>query len=210
MFTGIIEAISGITSIQAGGGGMFVRIGRPDQFSELHEGNSIAVNGICLTVLRYDVTSFTVEIMQETLHKSNAYVWKSGTRVNLERALRVGDRLDGHFVQGHVDAMLRLESRESVSGTLYLRFSYPAEFRNLLIPQGSIALNGVSLTIAQLGDSSFKTALIGHTIQNSNLSELIPGTMANVEFDVLGKYISRMRSSGSKKLDLEWLNENGF
>ncbi len=193
MFTGIIEAQAKLLSMQTQSGKKILRIGKPDFFSDLKSGSSIACDGICLTVLDFDASSFQVQIMNETLHKSTAKNWQPGRSLNLERALQLGSRLDGHWLQGHVDKELRLISHQIFNTTDYLRFELVNSDRTLLVPQGSIALNGVSLTLADLRSDSFSVALIGHTWENTNLKTLKPGDRINVEYDILGKYIHRMQ-----------------
>ncbi|MDD2230012.1 MAG: riboflavin synthase [Candidatus Cloacimonetes bacterium] len=189
MFTGIIESTAKILQITALNGKKMLRIERPAIFSDIKVGSSIACNGICLTVIEFDNTSFSVEIMHETLEKSTAKTWQIGNKLNLERALKMGDRLDGHWLQGHVDRAIRVISRIKLEGTDYLRFQLVNEDRKLLVNQGSVAINGVSLTVAELRSAYFSVALIGHTLSNSNLSGLKSGDVVNVEYDVLGKYL---------------------
>ena len=208
MFTGIIEAISPIISLNDRGGKRYLKLQRPPSFENIKEGDSIACDGICLTVISLDKSSFEVELMAETLKKSTAASWKIGSKINLERALRVGDRLDGHWVQGHVDSVLTLKQIRTIDKTPYYYFNYPKEDAELLVPQGSICLNGVSLTLAELSPTSFAVALIGHTLQNSNLSLLSVGAKVNVEYDILGKYI--LRKQQLKPISEEWLHEQGF
>jgi riboflavin synthase len=208
MFTGIIEAVSSIISLNDRGGKRYLKFRRPASFENIKEGGSIACDGICLTVISLDKGSFEVELMAETLKKSTAAGWKIGSKINLERALRVGDRLDGHWVQGHVDSVLTLKQIKTVDQTPYYYFNYPKEDAMLLVPQGSICLNGVSLTIAELNPSSFAVALIGHTLHNSNLSLLSVGAKVNVEYDILGKYI--LRKQQITPISKEWLHEQGF
>ncbi len=193
MFTGIIDAQSKLLSVQSQSGKKLLCISKPDFFSDLKSGSSIACDGICLTVLEYDSRSFKVEIMNETLQKSTAKSWQPGRILNLERALQIGSRLDGHWLQGHIDRELRLISHHKLNNTDYLRFELQNADRALVVPQGSIALNGTSLTIADLKSDSFSVALIGHTLSNSNLSSLKPGDKVNVEYDILGKYVLRIK-----------------
>jgi len=193
MFTGIIDAQSKLLSVQSQSGKKLLCISKPDSFSDLKSGSSIACDGICLTVLEYDSRSFKVEIMNETLQKSTAKSWQPGRILNLERALQIGSRLDGHWLQGHIDRELRLISHHKLNNTDYLRFELQNADRALVVPQGSIALNGTSLTIADLKSDSFSVALIGHTLSNSNLSSLKPGDKVNVEYDILGKYVLRIK-----------------
>lgn len=208
MFTGIIESIAPILQIREGPVQRILKIKRPAIFDDIKEGASIACDGICLTVLAHDSQSFEVEVMGETIAKSTAKTWKTGSRLNLERALRLGSRLDGHLVQGHIDRVLALQRIQRKGIALLLYFPVPREDASLLVPQGSIALNGVSLTLAELSSQSFAVALITHTIQNSNLAGMKPGDEVNVEYDVIGKYMNRRGEPNA--LSQGWLHEMGF
>lgn len=206
MFTGIIEAIGELKSKRQNGEQTLLSISRPSGFDDLKYSSSVACNGICLTVVELRPDSFTVQVMNETVKKTTASLWQTGDKINLERALSLGDRLDGHWVQGHVDRTAALLERTTIRDALYLKLELPASDRALMIPQGSIAINGVSLTVAELGSGWFKVALIGHTIDNSNLPQLRVQGKVNLEYDVLGKYILSSKGSISK----EWLHEQGF
>lgn len=189
MFTGIIEAVSSIAALKADKGTMLFTILRPALFDDIKEGSSIAVNGICLTVLEYDSQSFTVQVMHESRQKSSAGTWKIGDKVNLERALKLGDRLDGHWVMGHIDCAVKYLRKELRGATEYYYFEFPLQDRKYLIPQGSVAINGTSLTIAGLQSRSFHIALIRHTSENTIMPLLKAGDLVNIEYDALGKYI---------------------
>ncbi|HHV37184.1 MAG TPA: riboflavin synthase [Candidatus Cloacimonetes bacterium] len=189
MFTGIIESVSPILAQKSDATGKFVTIQMPDIFDDIKIGSSIACNGICLTVLEFDRSSFTVQIMAETLSKTNAGLWKNGDKINLERALRLGDRLDGHWVMGHIDRAARFLRKEQRGNTGYYHYELHAQDRRLMIPQGSIAINGVSLTVAGLSNREFYVALIKHTEEFSNLTMIPAGTPVNLEYDALGKYL---------------------
>lgn len=191
MFTGIIEATSPILAITTQAGSKHLKIKRPEHFNDIKTGSSIACNGICLTVLELDQASFTVQIMNETLIKSSAKGWRNGDILNLERALKLGDRLDGHWVLGHIDRAAKFLRKEQRGNTQYFHFELVPQDRQLLIPQGSIAINGISLTIALLSTKDFAIALIEHSAQNSNLPLIKPGVEVNLEYDALGKYILR-------------------
>lgn len=208
MFTGIIEAVGDVIAINHRADQTLVRIGRPGSFTDLKNGSSIACDGICLTVLTFAESWFEVQIMNETTRKSTAGTWKPGYKVNLERALRLGDRLDGHWVQGHVDRTAKLLETRKEKETQYLRLSLDREDQDLVVPQGSITLNGVSLTLSALSSSYFEVALIGHTLDNTNLSHKRSGDMINIEYDVLGKYLRRGKKDGG--ISREWLYEQGF
>lgn len=189
MFTGIIEATENIISIQHFGRKKLISISKPAIFSDIEIGSSIACDGICLTIVKLDNRTFTVEIMNETIQKTTAKNWSINKLLNLERALTITSRLNGHFVQGHIDRELRLISHLIIEGTSYLRFEFPFRKKELIVPQGSIALNGVSLTIAEIRNEYFSVAIIGHTLEHTNLNTIKPGEMVNVEFDIIGKYI---------------------
>jgi riboflavin synthase len=149
-----------------------------------------------------------VEIMNETMQKTTAGKWQNGETINLERALQVGSRLDGHWVQGHVDTITPLLETRTINSTLYLTFALPSQDKLLLVPQGSIAVNGVSLTISELKTDRFTVALIGHTISNTNLSKLTTGSKVNLEYDILGKYL--LRKNEQNTVSMEFLNEHGI
>jgi riboflavin synthase len=191
MFTGIITALSPIQSIRAFSGGKYLRIQRPDGYGDIKLGSSIACNGICLTVLEFDNASFTVQLMNETLQKTTAGTWKMGDYLNLEQALKLGDRLDGHWVMGHVDRAAKFLRKQQQSSTAYYYFELHHQDKRLMIPQGSIAINGISLTVASLAAREFSVALIEHSTENSNLPRLRTGEKVNLEYDALGKYILR-------------------
>jgi riboflavin synthase len=208
MFTGIIESVQTIKAIRSVSGKTNVTISRPADFTDLKDSSSICCNGICLTVIEFDRESFTVQVMYETLQKTTAGKWKTGDKVNLERALQVGSRLDGHWVQGHVDTITALLETKTMNTTLYLIFALPASDKALVVSQGSIAINGVSLTISNLESDRFSVALIGHTITNTNLARLSLGNKVNMEYDILGKYV--IRSKQTTSISQEFLHEQGF
>lgn len=208
MFTGIIEVTAKVLRVVPSAGSRIVSIQRPASFSPPKEGASVACDGICLTVIRFSEAGFEVEVMAETLAKSTAGSWNAGILLNLEQALKMGDRLDGHWVQGHIDRVAKLLQTSTKGSTTWLRFSLEPRDRELLVPQGSVAVNGVSLTVSELASSSFSVALISHTRQTTNLGQLAPGAAVNLEYDVLGKYIRALHKTGS--LSLESLYEKGY
>lgn len=196
MFTGIIEAQSKILSLSSLSGKKLVTIARPEMFTDIAIGSSIACDGICLTVMQFDSGSFMVELMNETVQKSTAKSWQVNRILNLERAMLLGGRLDGHWLQGHVDRELRVITQQKINATAYLRFQLVNMDRALMVPQGSVAINGTSLTIAELRPDRFSVALIGHTLNGTNLAALRSGDHVNVEYDILGKYLLRQKESG--------------
>ncbi len=210
MFTGIIEEIGMISQVRDWVGTNQIRIVSSPIASHVKLGDSVSCNGICLTVIVISGTDFEVEIMHETLIKTTAKQWQTGQRLNLERAMQADGRFDGHIVQGHVDTTGRILSSKKIDQTLYLEISYLPQYAGLLIPQGSIAVNGVSLTIAELKEKSFQIALIGYTITNTNISECKTGDDVNLEFDVLGKYVQRQLQKKDSNISESWLHEQGF
>lgn len=189
MFTGIIEAIGSVTRVEPVPGGTRARISHPGIEGALGVGESVAVDGVCLTVVRSAPGWFEAEISPETRRRSTFAGLRPGRGVNLERPLAASGRLGGHFVQGHVDAVGAMRGARKAGGFVEMTFSYPASLRGLLVEKGSIAVNGVSLTIAAVKASSFTVALIPHTLKWTNLDGLRPGDAVNLEADVLAKYV---------------------
>lgn len=190
MFTGIIEAIGTIASITPSGTNIDIWINSPITH-ELKIDQSVAHNGVCLTVVAIEGNSYKVTAVQETLLKTNLNSWKAGDIVNLERAMKVGDRLDGHFVQGHVDAVARCIEKQTLEGSWLFRFRFPQQFAALVIEKGSVCLNGVSLTAFNVGKDELTVTIIPYTYNHTNFQQIEAGTVINIEFDVLGKYLLR-------------------
>jgi riboflavin synthase len=195
MFTGIIESVGRISSVSTAPGGKRLRIGCPGLGGGLGSGDSIAVSGVCLTVVAFGDGWFEAEVSPETLRRSTLGDARSGTRVNLERPLQASGRLGGHFVQGHVDAVGKARSVRRGGKFVEMSFAYPASLKGLLVEKGSIAVNGVSLTVATVGPSTFSTALIPHTLEMTDLGGIEPGDRVNLEADVLGKYVRALLKS---------------
>jgi len=209
MFTGIIEEIGTLSDYRDQGGKRYLDIESHQINVTLKKGDSVCCNGACLTVIEFSASKITVEVMRETLLKTSIRFWQRGDKINLERALLYGGRLDGHLVQGHVDCVSEFMAKEHTGDTTYLWFKLAAEYKDLLTWQGSIAVNGVSLTVAKLESERFAVALISHTLQETNLNEL--RQYVNLEFDIIGKYIVRYFANHEKSgLTMEWLREKGF
>ncbi len=189
MFTGIIESI-GIVTDRLDRDSFVQYAISADFISELYPGQSISHNGICLTVAEIAEDYYSVQVITETLQIAQAN-WVIGERINLERALSVNYRFDGHIVQGHVDSIATVTHILYNASEIRISIAYPEQFDKLLIPKGSVCLNGISLTIAGLRECIFEVAIIPHTWKHTNLQYLSTGDKVNVEFDVLGKYISR-------------------
>ena len=191
MFTGIIESLGKVSSIETHGTNKIFWIQSPIS-PELKIDQSISHNGVCLTVEQIHENRHRVTAIRETLEKSNLDHWKAGDLVNLERCLIMNGRLDGHIVQGHVDATAICIDRKELDGSWQFRFEFPKKFSHLVIEKGSISLNGISLTIFNVKKSRFDVAIIPYTFEHTNIQSIKPDTTVNLEFDMIGKYVSRM------------------
>ncbi|GBC81246.1 Riboflavin synthase [bacterium HR10] len=192
MFTGLIEEVGRIRQLALTSAGGEVRVEARAVLEDLRVGASIAVNGVCVTVTGVERDGFRTQLSAETLRRTTFGQLRAGRAVNLERALRPGDRLGGHIVQGHVDGVGRFLERRPEGESWIFRFAFPSELRRYLVPKGSIAVDGISLTIAGLSDAWFEVAIIPHTFRMTNLRELRPGDGVNLEVDILAKYVERM------------------
>jgi riboflavin synthase len=193
MFSGLVADLGHLTEISTGGDGARLRI-RTSLASQIETGDSIAVNGTCLTATTVEPDGFTADAMAQTLNMTSLGRLESGDRLNLELALRAGDRLGGHIVQGHVDGVGEVVSLEPEGFSIRLRVALPADLRRYVIPQGSITIEGVSLTVAAAGDDWIEVALIPETRERTNLGSLAPGRPVNVECDVIARYVEQMLS----------------
>ena len=190
MFTGIVEEVGQVTDVRQVGSNREIIV-RSGMTGELRIDQSVSHHGVCLTVVELMNDRYRVTAVEETLQRSNLSALKPGDGVNLERSLRIGDRLDGHMVQGHVDTTTTCLAMQERDGSWWHTFTLPEE-KHLLVAKGSICLNGVSLTIAELTDASFSVAIIPYTFEHTTFRTLRSGDRVNVEFDVLGKYVERM------------------
>lgn len=192
MFTGIIEAVGVIEEIQGNGSNIDFTLSCPFT-DELKIDQSLAHNGCCLTVVKTEGHQYIVTAIQETLEKTNLGKWQVGTVVNLERCMKMDGRLDGHIVQGHVDKTGEVLSIENKDGSYYITISYDnADGSSVTVPQGSITVNGISLTVAHSADSQFSVAIIPYTWEFTNMKHLKTGDKVNLEFDIIGKYIAKL------------------
>ena len=190
MFTGIIENLSEIKEIVAQGDNLSISFSS-NLTNELKIDQSIAHNGICLTVVEIDNDIYNVTAIKETIIKSSIKEWKKGDLINIERALKLGDRLDGHMVQGHVDQTAVCKNISEENGSWYFDFEYSSS-ENLTIEKGSITINGVSLTVVNSGQNTFSVAIIPYTYNHTNFKNIKLGELVNIEFDMIGKYISKI------------------
>ena len=193
MFTGIVETQGIVRKVIEKGRNKIYWIKSPIS-SKLKVDQSVAHNGVCLTVEEIKNNRHRVTAIDETLAKTNLNDWLVGTPVNLERCLKITDRLDGHFVQGHVDSTALCVDRKEKDGSCLFRFEFPKEFNSLIIEKGSITVNGISLTAFNVSDTNFDVAIIPYTFENTNMNLVNMGQKVNIEFDMLGKYINRKLS----------------
>ncbi|MBP4140918.1 riboflavin synthase [Flavobacterium sp. P4023] len=194
MFTGIIETLGTIQEIKKENTNVHITMDSSIT-SELQIDQSVAHNGICLTVVAIKNNSYTVTAIDETIKKTNLGSWKVGDSVNLERAMKLGDRLDGHIVQGHVDQTGTCILAEETNGSWLYSFEYDETLNNITIEKGSITVNGVSLTVVNSKKNEFSVAIIPYTHEHTNFKSFEVGTKINLEFDVIGKYVSRLYSN---------------
>ncbi len=196
MFTGIIEDLGVVVSLEREVTNLHLTI-QSRLASALKIDQSVSHNGVCLTVVACNATSYTVTAIKETLSKTNLNNLTEGAIVNLERGLKLGDRLDGHMVQGHVDQIGTCIRVQSQNGSWTYDFEYDPTLRNITIEKGSVTVNGVSLTVVNSKNNGFSVAIIPYTYEHTNFKHLKIGSLVNLEFDVIGKYVSRLYSSNT-------------
>ena len=194
MFTGIIETLGSIQEIKKENSNVHITIDAAIT-NELKIDQSVAHNGVCLTVVAINGSNYTVTAIDETLQKTNLSSWKVGDLVNLERAMKLGDRLDGHIVQGHVDQVGTCIEAEETNGSWKYSFEYDPSLNNLTIEKGSITVNGVSLTVVDSKKNQFSVAIIPYTYEHTNFKNFEVGSKINLEFDVIGKYVARLHQN---------------
>jgi riboflavin synthase len=198
MFTGIIEATGVISSVSTQGTNKTFQI-ISSLSPELKTDQSLSHDGACLTVESVTEHTYQVTAIEETLLKTCLHQWRPGSRINLERCLQLNGRLDGHMVQGHVDTTAICLEAGNRGGSWVFQFEFPAVFRNLVIEKGSITVNGISLTCFDVSDNVFSVAIIPYTYNNTNIRDLAAGSLVNIEFDLIGKYLEKMYRSSSNR-----------
>ena len=206
MFTGIIEEVGKVTSAQPGN--LVIAASRVLQGMEL--GGSIAINGACLTITSFDTDSFSVDIMPETLERTNLGLLSVGDEVNLERPLALGGRLGGHLVQGHIDATGRVVSVRWDGEAILIRFEAPSEVMRYVVGKGFIAVDGVSLTVITKDASSFQVSIVDFTRKHTTLGRRQVGDLLNLEVDIIAKYVEQMSQTRSTGITADFLQEHGF
>ena len=191
MFTGIVEAIGIVANVKEESANRRISIRSPFA-QELKIDQSVSHNGACLTVTAVNGDEYEIVAIEETLSRTNLNKLKAGDELNLERSLKIGDRLDGHFVLGHVDETALCNSLEERNGSWLVTFEYGHASGNMLVEKGSVCVNGISLTVVSTGGNKFSVAIIPYTFEHTNFHSLKPGDVVNLEFDVIGKYITRL------------------
>jgi riboflavin synthase len=212
MFTGLIETVGTVTSIDRRGSAARLVVAAPLPAGEVALGDSIAVNGICLTVVGREGGAFSFDVSPETLDRGGFRNLRGGSHVNLERALRLGDRLGGHIVTGHVDCAAQVTERREISGNIVFFFRVPAEFSRYLVAKGSVAIDGISLTVNSVTGDAFSVNIIPHTAVQTTLQGKKPGDEVNIETDILAKYVERLLPGAGRgdSVTLDLLAKNGF
>ncbi len=190
MFTGIIETLGTIVGLESEGSNLHI-VCKSKISHELKIDQSVAHNGVCLTIVDIKNDSHTVTAIKETLKKSNLGLLEIGNKINLERCLKIDGRLDGHLVQGHVDLTAKCIEIKQENGSYIVKFEYEKS-DNITVEKGSVCVNGVSLTVLNSNDTSFSTAIIPYTFEHTNFNQLKKGDLVNIEFDILGKYITKL------------------
>lgn len=214
IFTGIIEELGTINRIERGSNSSRINVRADKVLGDVRIGDSIAINGVCLTVTEFSQEHFVADVMAETLEKTNLRNLSTGQRVNLERAVRLGDRMGGHLVQGHVDGVGTIVEQQKLDIATLFRVKAPEEVMAYVVKKGSIAIDGISLTVVETNADGFTVSLIPHTAAMTTLGFKKPGDTVNLESDIIGRYVEKLMSSGKESkqsnLSLGFLAENGF
>ena len=216
MFTGIVEELGKVHRITRGSRQQRIIIGCEKILEDIHLGDSIAVNGVCLTVVEFDDRSFSADVMNETFARSSLGKLTSGSPVNLERAMAADGRFGGHIVSGHIDGTGTVASMRNEGNAVWVRINTSDEILSLIVEKGSITIDGISLTVAGLGNDYFEVSVIPHTGEETTLLKKKPGDIVNLENDIVGKYVKRLLQGGQpvenkkSKITMEFLSENGF
>jgi len=194
MFTGIIKKLSGVEKIFHQAGSLFVEINTPKEW-KFRLGESVSINGVCSTVKKVGKKTFTVEYMPETIKKTTVGDFRKGREVNIERSLRLGDLMDGHIVQGHVDCVGKITQVHKVKKSKVIKIQVPKEFMKFLAPKGSVSVDGISLTVVDSKKDWFTVSLVSYTLENTNLGKIKVGNRMNIETDAIAKYIFNILKS---------------
>lgn len=217
MFTGLVEEVGTIKGIKRSGDSMILEINANKILNDVTLGDSIAVNGICLTVTSFNNNTFSADVMPETVYKTSLKDLEYGRKVNLERAMSANSRFGGHIVSGHIDGTAKLISKRALDNAVYFTFKLESSLASKLLPKGSIAIEGISLTLVNVEMESFSVSIIPHTLAQTSLADKKIGEVVNIELDLVGKYIQKaVENIIEQKIDKEstitesFLSENGF
>ncbi|MCL1924075.1 MAG: riboflavin synthase [Defluviitaleaceae bacterium] len=212
MFTGIIEEVGKVINVTTGRESAVLEISGNIIFSDMKLGDSISTNGVCLTVTSFTKSSFKADVMHTTLKASTLGELSVGSLVNLERAMQANSRFGGHIVSGHVDGISTIKSITPIGNSLVYTFIANMEFLKYMVPKGSIAIDGISLTISDIAENSFSVSIIPHTAKETVLANKKPNDKVNIELDILGKYVGRLLSFGAKKetITQDFLEKHGY
>jgi len=210
VFTGIVEEVGRVKNLKRKGRGIFLSIEGRKVLEGTKKGDSIAVNGVCLTIVETGKNTFTTQVTEETLKRTNLGILSPQEKVNLERSLRPQDRLGGHFLLGHIDGMGRIERIKKMTEAWEMEISLPPSLLKYLVNKGSVGVEGVSLTVTEVKEESFGVVLIDFTLKNTTLGEKKVGGLLNVEIDIISKYVERFLSLQKKEVSFELLQERGF
>ena len=216
MFTGIIEEVGRVKNIKMGASSAIITIQADKVMEDIHLGDSIAMNGVCLTVTSFDRNSYSVDVMHETLRRTNLGDLKSGSRVNLERAMAADGRFGGHIVAGHIDDIGTITSMERDDNAVWVTVRTTTAVLRYIVEKGSITIDGISLTVARVDDKSFAVSVIPHTGAETTLLEKKPGDTVNLETDMVGKYVEKLLKSEPEEekaqsgITMDFLRSHGF
>ncbi|MDD2620128.1 MAG: riboflavin synthase [Syntrophomonadaceae bacterium] len=213
IFTGIIEELGTIKNLNKGSNSFLLEVKATLVLDGVKLGDSIAVNGVCLTVTHYNKDCFTADVMPETVARTTLHQLKKGMPVNLERAVRLGDRMGGHLVQGHVDGVGSILQKEKLDIAIIYRIKAPAGIIKYTVPKGSIAIDGISLTVIDVFPESFSVSLIPHTAHLTTLGTKNPGDLVNLESDIIGRYVEKLLNiddNKSNEINMGYLAQHGF
>ncbi|MCE2451565.1 MAG: riboflavin synthase [Nitrospinae bacterium] len=215
MFSGIIETVGSIRTLNKDAKGARIAIEAPGVLDGVQLGDSIALNGVCITVVDFDGSNFEADLSVETLRRTNLGELAVGDRCNLERAMALGERLGGHLVSGHVDGVGRILGRKPEGDSIWLTFEAPVEVMRYVVYKGSIAVDGISLTVAACDDETFSVSIIPHTSEQTTLTEKKDGAAVNLEADLIGKYVEKLLAPHAESriqsgVTMEKLREQGY
>ncbi|MCF8304523.1 MAG: riboflavin synthase [Bacteroidales bacterium] len=216
MFTGIIENIGKVKQIKRGANSVELTVASSVIPGDLKLGDSVAVNGVCLTVTSFDQSGFTVDAVPETMSRTNLGELQTGSPVNLERAMQAGSRLGGHMMNGHVDGIAQVDNIRQEDNAVWFTIKANKDLLKYMIPKGSIAVDGISLTIVDVGEEAFTISVIPHTLQWTTLKDKQKGDSVNIECDMIGKYVERFlgmaqeKNEPEGKITMDFLKQNGY